>query len=143
MNIAIGADHRGFTLKQAIIKHFKDHTFDDKGAHSVERSDYPAYAAAVTQEVAQKRAHAGILLCGSGIGMSIAANRIKGIYAGLCWSPAIATVAKENDGINVLVLPANFLTTEEAFSIIDAWLGARFKGGRHQERLSALDVLNN
>ncbi|MBM3893946.1 RpiB/LacA/LacB family sugar-phosphate isomerase, partial [Candidatus Dependentiae bacterium] len=75
------------------------------------------------------------------IGMSIAANRVKGIYAGLCWSPAVATVAKENDGINVLVLPANFLTTEEAFAVIAAWLGASFKGGRHQERLCELDAL--
>lgn len=139
MKIAIGADHRGFALKQAIIEHFKEHEFDDKGACSTERSDYPVFAGAVTSAVISKRAEVGILLCGSGIGMSIAANRVKGIYAGLCWSPAIATKAKENDGINVLVLPADFLTAAEAYLVIDAWLNASFRGGRHQERLSTLD----
>ena len=139
MKIAIGADHRGYALKQAIVEHFKELTFDDKGACSTERSDYPVFAGAVTSAVISKRADAGILLCGSGVGMTIAANRVKGVYAGLCWSPAIATKAKENDGINVLVLPADFLTAAEAYLIIDAWLNARFRGGRHQERLSTLD----
>ena len=139
MNIAIGADHRGVALKQAIIEHFKAFIFHDVGAYSVERSDYPSFARAVTDAVINKRADAGILLCGSGVGMSIAANRVKGIYAGLCWSPAVAAVAKEDDGINVLVLPADFLSVTEAFIIIDAWLGANFKGGRYQERLSTLN----
>jgi ribose 5-phosphate isomerase B len=139
MKISIGADHRGYALKAAIIKHFASIDWLDVGADNDQRSDYPRYAAAVTRAVLEKRVQAGVLLCGSGIGMSIAANRHKGIYAGLCWSPAVATVAKENDGINVLVLPASSLQATEAFAIIHAWLDARFKDGRHQDRLAMID----
>ncbi len=139
MKISIGADHRGYALKQAIQEHFSAIDWLDIGAHDATRSDYPSYAAAVTSNVAQHRTDAGILLCGSGIGMSIAANRHKGIYAGLCWSPAVATVAKEDDGINVLIMPADFLQPAEAYAIINAWLAAEFKSGRYQERLATLD----
>ena len=140
MKISIGADHRGYALKTAIIKHFSTIDWLDNGTGSAERVDYPAYALAVTNDLMKQRAEVGILLCGSGVGMSIAANRVKGIYAGLCWSPAVATVAKEDDGINVLVLPADFVTVPEACAIIEAWLAARFKGGHYQERLARLDA---
>ncbi len=140
MKISIGADHRGYVLKQAIQENFGEIDWLDVGVHDATRSDYPLYAAAVVSNVSQHRSEAGILLCGSGIGMSIAANRHKGIYAGLCWSPAVATVAKEDDGINVLVLPTDFLQPAEAYAIINAWLAATFKNGRYQERLKILDT---
>ena len=143
MKISIGADHRGFALKQLIIEHLDDFEVNDVGAASSERSDYPVYANAVVQDMLAKRADIGILICGSGVGMSIAANRAKGIYAGLCWNPAVATAAKQDDGINLLVLPADFVTPSEALVIIDAWLGASFKGGRHQDRLFELDALGD
>ncbi len=139
MKISIGADHRGYALKQAIVEHLHNIDVHDVGAYSAERSDYPEFAAAVAEDILKQRADAGILLCGSGVGMAIAANRVKGIYAGLCWNPAVAIAAKEDDGINVLVLPADFLRTAEALIIVDAWLAASFKGGRYQYRLSTLD----
>lgn len=139
MKISIGADHRGYALKQAVIEHFDAVEWLDVGAHDAARSDYPSYAAAVADNVVKRHVDAGVLLCGSGIGMSIAANRQKGIYAGLCWSPAVATSAKEKDGINVLILPADFVQPAEAYAIINAWLAAVFKGGRYQERLVELD----
>lgn len=139
MKISIGADHRGFELKQAIIAHFGQHAWNDVGTHSSERTDYPAYAKEVCQEILRGDASCGILICGSGVGISIAANRFAGIYAALCWSVEIAERAKQHDGANVLVLPADFITHELAFAMIDAWFDATFKEGRYKERLLMID----
>lgn len=139
MKISIGADHRGFALKQAIINYYKQYQFADAGAFSQERCDYPAFAQKVCGDVLSGLTQAGILICGSGIGMSIAANRHKKIYAALCWSPEVAYYAKAHDGANVLVLPADFVDQEIAFKIIESWLEARFEGGRYECRLAMLD----
>ena len=90
-------------------------------------------------DVLQGVAHEGIFVCGSGVGPSIAANRFKGIYAALCWNQEVARFAKEKNGANILILPADYLTLEQAFLIIEAWVGATFKGGRYQERLNMID----
>ena len=87
----------------------------------------------------QGKAERGILLCGSGIGMVIAANRFKGIYAALCWNEAIARVAREDDGSNLLVLPSDFVHEDDAVALVQVWLKAAFKGGRYQVRLDMLD----
>ena len=139
MKISIGADHRGYSLKQTIIKGFTTIDWVDVGADSVERTDYPVFAQQVCQKILSQEVEAGILICGSGIGMSIAANRHKGIYAGLCWNAAVASVAKQDDAINVLVLPADFLDQEEAFAIIRAWLDAVCKGGVYLQRRAMID----
>lgn len=139
MKIAIGTDHRGFELKQAIQKELAHIAWHDCGTHSAERTDYPIYAHAVVKELLNKNVEVGVLLCGTGIGMAIAANRHVGIRAALAWSSAIAIRAKEEDYANVLVLPADYVTVEQAVMMIKAWLAARPKEGRYKERIIMLD----
>lgn len=139
MKISIGADHRGFDLKRAIIDYYKDIEWVDVGTTSTQRTDYPVYAQRVCRDVTEGRANLGILICGSGAGICIAANRHKNIYAATCWTPEIARLAREDDNVNVLVLPADFVSHEQAFSIIDAWLKASFKDGVYKARLDMID----
>jgi ribose 5-phosphate isomerase B len=139
MKISIGADHRGFALKTNIIEHGEEHEWLDVGTYSEQRTDYPIFSRRVCEDILSGNAECGIVLCGSGVGASIAANRFRGIYAALCWSVAIARLAKEDDNANVLVLPADFVTPDLALSIIDVWLKAEFKGGIYQRRLEMID----
>jgi len=139
MKISIGADHRGYSLKNALIKHFAKLEWADVGAFDKKRSDYPVFAQKVCQSILKKKAKRGILICGSGVGMVIAANRYPKIYATLCWNSEIARVARQDDGSNVLVLPSDFITKSQAIAIVEAWLAAPFKGGHYQERLDMVD----
>lgn len=139
MKISIGSDHRGLELKHFLQKALPNITWHDVGALDAHRSDYPEFAELVCKEIIQSKAAAGVLICGSGIGMSIAANRHKKIYAALCWNPEIARLAKEDDGANVLVLPSDFVSGEQALAIFNAWAQAIFKGGRYADRLDMLD----
>ena len=139
MRISIGADHRGFALKSFLINYFKDCQWIDVGTNSQDRIDYPPFAQKVCHDVLEGRADCGIVICGSGIGVSIAANRFKGIYAALCWDPEVARHAREYDGANVLALPANFIETEIAIDIVNAWTCAEFKGGIYQKRLDMIE----
>ncbi len=140
MKICIGSDHRGFELKENIIEFYKNYEWIDVGTDSSEVTDYPLYAQAVCAAILEKKVDSGILLCGSGIGISIAANRFKGIYAALCWSPEVARLAKEDDNVNVLVLPADFISLSQAVSCIDIWQKTAFKGGRYAKRLNLIDA---
>lgn len=139
MKISIGADHRGFALKQKVIEHFREHQFVDAGTFTDERTDYPLYAKKVCADLLAGRAEAGILICASGVGMSIAANRHKKIYAALCWNREVAVAAKAHDGANVLVLPADFVSVDEALAMVKAWLETPFNGGRYAQRLCMMD----
>ncbi|MFA6263907.1 MAG: ribose 5-phosphate isomerase B [Candidatus Babeliales bacterium] len=139
MKISIGADHRGYALKTNIIEHGEEHEWLDVGTYSEQRTDYPIFARRVCEDILSDNAMCGIVLCGSGVGASIAANRFKGIYAALCWNVDIARSAKEDDNANVLVLPADFVNAELAISIIDVWLKSEFKGGMYQRRLEMID----
>ena len=140
MKIAIGADHRGFEQKQRIISYFASQIeFIDVGTDSMDRTDYPLYARKVVDLMAKQEVDAGILLCGSGMGMAIAANRYKDIYAGVVWNKEIARMAKEDDNINLLVLPSDFIQNDQLIPIVNAWLQATFKGGRYAERLAMID----
>jgi len=143
-SIAIGSDHRGYELKKTLLEQteFQGFTISwkDVGTYSDERTDYPLYAKKVADCVARKDVDYGILLCGTGIGASIAANRYPYIYAALVWNPDIARLAKEDDNCNILVLPADWLTLEEAQACIESWLTATFKEGRYQERLKSIDA---
>jgi ribose 5-phosphate isomerase B len=141
MKISIGSDHRGFILKQKIIENFPSVEWSDVGVSSDDRTDYPIYAKKVCSEILNGKADLGILLCGSGVGMAIAANRHRGIYAANCWSKEVAALARQHDGINVLVLPADFVDLPKALEIIKSWLGSEFKGGRYQERLEMIDPI--
>lgn len=142
MKIAIGADHRGYALKNAILQSLDDGSiaWSDAGCHNEERCDYPLFAQVVAKQVQDKTVDAGILICGSGIGMSIAANRFKNIYAALVWNVDVARSSKEHDNANILILPADFATKDEAIAMVHAWQDASFLGDRYQERLSMIDL---
>ena len=139
MKISIGSDHRGFSLKQKIIESLPAIEWTDVGAASDERTDYPIYSKKVCENILSGQVKLGILICGSGVGMTIAANRHRGIYAANCWTTEVAELARQDDGVNVLVLPADFVSMPKALEIIKSWLGAEFKGGRYQDRLTMMD----
>jgi len=143
MKIALGADHRGFALKEQLKKHTQlagiSIEWFDMGAYDAQRSDYPLFVRKVCEELLKGSVDAGILLCGSGVGMSIAANRYPGVYAALVWNEDVARMSKEDDNANVLVLPADFIFEAQMIGIISAWLRASSKGGRYQERLGMID----
>jgi len=140
MKIAIGSDHRGFATKNIIIEQIDAYDWIDVGCFNDTRCDYPEFAKLVVGAISSKEADLGVLICGSGIGMAIAANRFAGMYAGLCWNPEIAKSAREDDNVNILVLPADFVSSEQVIEIIHAWLQATFKGGRYQKRLDMIDT---
>ncbi len=140
MKIAIGADHKGFVQKELIIKSLNTSIdWIDVGTFDTQRTDYPIFAQKVAQLIQKKEVEAGVLLCGTGIGMAIAANRFTSIYAGLAWNKEIAILAKEDDNVNVLVIPSDFVSDDQLIPIIASWLGAQFKGERYQQRL---DIVN-
>lgn len=137
---AIGADHRGYFLKKALIEHYHSaEKWLDVGTHSSERTDYPLFAHAVVEQILSGAAHTGILLCGTGSGMAIAANRYKKIYAAVAWNPEIARRAREEDNCTVLILPADYVALDEAIAIVDAWQNAEYKAGRYENRIALLD----
>lgn len=111
----------------------------DVGTYDETRTNYPLFARSVCEKMKNGETQHGILICGSGIGMAIAANRYKGIYAGVVWNDHIAKVSKEDDNVNVLVIPADFVTEEEMHTMVHAWLTARFLEGQYQKRLSMID----
>jgi len=139
--IAIGSDHAGFTLKGLIKGRLLalGHSVQDLGTHSSDSIDYPVPAHAVAGMVERGEAECGILICGSGNGVSIAANKHVGIRSALAWNPEIAALGKQHNNANVLAIPARFVSVEEAFAIVDAYLGARFEGGRHQIRVDKIE----
>ena len=140
MKISIGADHRGFELKQTLIATFSDKIeWIDCGAFDNAPSDYPAFATAVCKQIFSGNVDVGVLICASGVGMSIVANRHKGIFAALCWCKKVAAAAKQDDNANVLVLPADFVSFGQAKEIIYSWLEAQFKGGKYKERIESID----
>ena len=145
MNIAIGADHSGFEckayLQQYVVGAQDPIAWIDVGAINAEPSHYPLFAQAVCETILRGEAERGVLICGSGIGMSIVANRYPKIYAGLAWDEDVAKISHEHDNTNVLVLPASFITLEDATKIVNAWLGAKFKGGHYQERVDLIDQI--
>jgi ribose 5-phosphate isomerase B len=138
--IAIGADHAGFQLKSKIIEHLKamGHTVEDKGCYSQESVDYPDFAHPVAESVENKTVDLGILLCGSGNGISMAANKHSGIRAALCWLPEIAVLARQHNDANIVTLPARYVSDNQAFEIIDSFLGTAFEGGRHEKRVNKI-----
>ena len=135
--IAIGSDHGGYKLKEEIKKYFdeKGIEYRDFGTDSEERTDYPIYAKKVAQAVQSKECEGGILLCRSGYGMTVVANKFKGIRAASISNEEAAKFAKADDDINVITLGGDYLTINEAICIIRNWLATEFKGGRYAERL--------
>lgn len=140
-NIAIGSDHAGFVLKERLKEHLASKGFHpvDFGGFSTESMDYPDPAHAVAEAIQRGEAPKGILICGSGVGVSIAANRHKGVRAALAWRPEIAKLAREHNDANIIALPARFVSEQEAVAILDAFLAGAFEGGRHQRRVEKIE----
>ena len=141
--IAIGADHAGYEEKEQVKKALATLgvEFTDMGTDSSESVDYPDFAKKVANAVADGSCDQGILLCGSGTGMAIAANKIPGVRAAVAWTPEIARLAREHNDANVLSIPARFLSDEDAAQIVKAFLDAKFEGGRHQRRVEKIEPL--
>jgi ribose 5-phosphate isomerase B len=135
--IEIGADHRGYALKQTLIRWLgeRGHAVTDRGCDSPVSCDYPIVAFAVARAVAGGPDRLGVLICGSGVGMSIAANKVAGIRAALCHTPEMARLSRCHNDANVLVLGADLVSPEENRRILEAWLEAAFEGGRHARRV--------
>lgn len=140
MKIAIGCDHAGFELKEAlkIYLNSKGIETSDKGAFSTESVDYPDFAHEVAKSIEKKEVDLGILICGSGNGISMAANKHQHIRAALCWKKEIAELARQHNDANILSLPARFISEEEAKEIVDAFLSTEFEGGRHANRVNKI-----
>ncbi len=143
--IAIGSDHGGYKLKEEIKKYFdeKGIEYRDFGTDSEERTDYPIYAKKVAQAVQSKECEGGILLCRSGYGMTVVANKFKGIRAASISNEEAAKFAKADDDINVITLGGDYLTINEAICIIRNWLATEFKGGRYAKRLEMINDIES
>ena len=139
--IPIGADHAGYDLKEVLVAELERRGFDveDVGTHSTESTDYADYAHPVAREVETGEAKRGILMCGTGLGMSYAANRHHGVRAAVAWTPEIAALARQHNAANVLVLPARFVDADTARAILGAWLDTPFEGGRHERRIAKIE----
>jgi len=140
--VALGADHAGYELKQALVEALRQRGLEvlDLGTHTPDSTDYPDYAKAVARAVADHRARWGILCCSTGIGMSIAANKVPGVRAALVHDPETAALARRHNDVNVLCFSGKRTTPEQALAIIDAFLEARFEGGRHERRVQKLET---
>jgi ribose 5-phosphate isomerase B len=140
MRIAVASDHAGYALKEAIKRRLADRgeTVDDFGAPGTEPSDYSDFGAPAARAVAKGAADRGVLVCGSGQGMCMVANKVAGVRAALAWNPEIARLSRRHNDANVLCLPARFVTEGEALEIVDEWLKTAFEGGRHARRVEKL-----
>lgn len=141
LNIAIASDHGGFALKEKIKEHLLKRGFsvEDLGTYSEESVDYPVYGKACGEAVASGKANLGVVICGTGIGISIAANKIKGIRCGLCTSVEMAHLTKQHNNANILALGGRTTGVDLAVKIVDEWLDTEYEGGRHQRRVEMLD----
>jgi ribose 5-phosphate isomerase B len=144
MKIALGADHAGYELKNRIKQYLqqKGIQVQDEGTQSPESVDYPDYARLVAHDVSEQRADWGILVCGSGIGMAMAANKVAGIRAVNASSEQEAQLSREHNNANVLTLGARLLREDEALAIVERWLATPFAGGRHERRVEKMAVLD-
>ena len=143
MKIATASDHGGFALKEEVKKHLMERGIEvlDLGTYSEESVDYPVYGKACGEAVASGKADLGIVVCGTGIGISIAANKVKGIRCGLCTSVEMARLTKQHNNANILALGGRTTETGLAMEIVDTWLDTEFEGGRHQRRVNLLDQM--
>ena len=138
--IAMGCDHAAFTFKEEIKKYLTEKGFriKDFGTYSTERADYPDYGIAVGEAVARGECERGLLFCGTGIGISIAANKVKGIRCANCSEPLSAILSRRHNDANCLAIGARVVGIELAKMIVDEWLAAEFEGGRHKERIDKI-----
>jgi len=145
--ISLGSDHAGFELKEYIKEYLQsitNHKLDinDWGCYSEERVDYPDFAHKVARQVSEGKSDLGILVCGSGNGISMAANKWEDIRCALCWNSEITEMARLHNDANILSLPGRYITKEEAIKCVDVFLNTQFEGGRHSDRISKIKIEN-
>ncbi len=143
MKIALAADHGGFELKEKVKAYLQDKDYDvlDLGCNTDESVDYPSYGKACGEAVASGEAERGIVICGTGIGISIAANKVKRIRCALCTSLFMAEMSRKHNDSNILSLGGRILEHDFALNIVEVWLSTEFEGGRHQRRVDLLDSM--
>ena len=142
MKIAAGADHAGYAVKQAVVRHLRSqcHEVADVGTDSSETSvDYPTYAHRVAALVAAGAAERGLLVCGTGLGVCMAANRHRGVRAAVCITPHLAEMSRRHNDANVLCLGGRLLSEDEAWAITEVWMTTPFEAGRHRHRVELID----
>ena len=140
-HIPIGSDHAGFAMKEHLAKTLASMGFEveDVGTHSVDSTDYADFAHPVAREVSSGAAKRGILLCGTGLGMSYAANRWPHVRAAVAWTPEVARLSREHNDANILVIPARCVSDDEGVRILEEWLKTPFEGGRHERRIAKIE----
>ncbi|MBI3209891.1 MAG: ribose 5-phosphate isomerase B [Candidatus Solibacter usitatus] len=140
MKISIGADHAGFELKEELRRRLaaQGHEVLDRGTHSLDSVDYPDFAASVAGDIRNGESERGVLVCSTGVGMSIAANKFPGIRAALAWNPDEVRLTRQHNDANVLALGAKYASAEQAAELVDAFLKTEFEGGRHVRRLEKI-----
>jgi ribose 5-phosphate isomerase B len=143
MKIALASDHAGFALKEIIKEHLSANEISDFGVYHENSADYPDTGFPAAQAVQNNVCQRAILICGTGIGMSIVANKVKGIRASLCLCPAFAQLTRKHNDANVLALPGRFLDVSVALEIVDIWLATEFEAGRHQKRIDKITEYEN
>ena len=139
--IPIASDHAGYEMKGHLAAALKEMGFEveDIGTHSPSSTDYPDYAHPLAEKVERGEVKRGVLLCGTGLGMSYAANRHHGVRAAVAWTPEIAALARKHNDANVLVVPARFVSEEDGLQILRTWLETEYEGGRHQKRVDKIE----
>ena len=145
MKIAIGCDHIGYPLKLKVIAHLIElgHEVEDVGTHNEERCNYPIYGQQVALRVADGRAEKGILICGTGVGISLSANKVKGIRAVVCSEPYSAQLSRQHNNTNIVAFGSRVVGDAVALQIVDAFLTAEYEGGRHQTRIDMISAIEN
>jgi len=140
MTVPIGCDHAGFELKEKVVAHLKEKGYEvkDFGTYSSASIDYPDYGHPVAEMVESNAGMLGIVICGSGNGINMTANKHQGIRSALCWKKEIAELARQHNDANIIALPARFITIEEGIEMVDAFLNTPFEGGRHQTRVDKI-----
>jgi ribose 5-phosphate isomerase B len=143
--IALAADHAGFAEKEKIKKSLDELgiEYEDMGTMTPESVDYPDYALKVAESISSGKYEQGLLVCGSGTGMAIAANKVKGVRAAVAWSPEIAALARQHNDANVLSLPARFLSEADSEAVVKAFFESDFEGGRHGRRVDKIKGLED
>ena len=143
MKIAIGGDHAGFELKKEVINYLEEngHKLNDFGCNSAESVDYLDFAHSVAKSVESKEFDLGILICGSGNGINMAANKHQGIRSAICWEPELAKLARLHNNANILALPARFINKKKGIEIIEAFFSQEFEGGRHKNRVNKIPCI--
>lgn len=138
--IPIGADHAGFDLKKKVIALLTEKGFEvkDFGCYSEDSIDYPDFGHPVADMVETNEDMLGVLICGSGNGINMTANKHQGVRSALCWKPELAQLAREHNNANIIALPARFVSEEEALEMVEVFISTQFEGGRHERRVNKI-----